>query len=168
MPNPDRVIVGKVTAVFGLKGWVKVFSYTEPRENILQYRQLFLHKGSDGKWINIVDGQLHGKNVLVQFEGITDRDQAQLLAGYDLAVGRKQLPATDENEYYWTDLIGLNVENREGVQFGKVESLFETGANDVLFVKGERERAIPFLQNRTVLLIDLENRKIIVDWDADF
>ena len=168
MPNPSRVIIGQVSAVFGLKGWVKVYSYTEPRENILQYRQLYLSKSNAGRWVNIASGQLHGKNVLILFQGITDRDQAQLLVGSELAVDRAQLPAADENEYYWTDLIGLSVENREGIQFGKVESLFETGANDVLVVKGEKERAIPFLQGQTVISVDLASHKIIVDWDADF
>jgi 16S rRNA processing protein RimM len=106
--------------------------------------------------------------VVAQIDGIVDRDQALTLMGWDVYISHEQLPAPDEGEYYWIDLIGLDVENLEGIQLGKVGSLFETGANDVLLIKGERERAIPFLQGQTVMSIDLAAGKMIVDWDADF
>ncbi len=145
-----------------------MFSYTEPRANILSYRQWLLTKGDQIQSIKLVDGQIQGKGVIAQIDGITDRDQAFSLLGRDVYVSHEQLPAPEEGEYYWSDLIGLDVQNMEGFQLGKVATLFETGANDVLLVKGERERAIPFLQGQTVKSIDLTAGKMIVDWDADF
>jgi 16S rRNA processing protein RimM len=160
--------VGKISGVFGVKGWLKVFSYTEPRENILNYKPWMLKKGDQAKTIKVIGGQLQGKNVVAQIEGITDRELALALMGWDVYISHGQLPAPEEGEYYWADLIGLDVENLEGVLLGKVDSLFGTGANDIIVVKGDRERALPFLQGQTVKSIDLAAGKMIVDWDADF
>ncbi len=168
MAKEDLVVLGKINGLFGLKGWLKVFSYTEPRENILSYEQLTLLKGVDVKPVKLTGGQLQGKNVVIHVEGVDDRDQAQLLVGYEIAIKRSQFPELAQNEYYWTDLIGLDVENLEAVHLGKVESLFETGSNDVMLVKGDRERALPFIQGQTIKSIDLKAGKILVDWDADF
>ncbi len=168
MSNQDLINVGKISGVFGLKGWVKVFSYTEPRENILSYKHWSLKKSGQDKSVKVISGQLQGKGVVAQIEGVTDRDQALLLMGWDVYITHDQLPALTKGEYYWTDLIGLDVENLEGFQLGKVDSLFETGANDILLVKGERERALPFIKGQIVVSIDVAGRKIVVDWDADF
>jgi 16S rRNA processing protein RimM len=168
LTKQDLVHVGKISGVFGVKGWLKIFSYTEPRGNILGYQQWLVKKGSQDKPIKVIGGQVQGKNVVAQVDGITDRDQALGLMGWDIYISHEQLPETEEGEYYWADLVGLDVENLEGIQLGKVESLFETGANDVVVVKGDRERALPFLQGQTVKSIDLATGKMIVDWDADF
>ncbi len=168
MSNQDLINVGKISGVFGLKGWVKVFSYTEPRENILSYKHWLLKKGSQDKSVKVIGGQLQGKGVVAQIEGVTDRDQALLLMGWDVYITHDQLPTLAKGEYYWTDLVGLDVENLEGFQLGKVDSLFETGANDILLVKGERERALPFIKGQTVISIDVVAGKIVVDWDPDF
>lgn len=168
MSNQDLISVGKISGVFGLKGWIKVFSYTEPRDNILSYKHWSLKKGSQDKPVKVIGGQLQGKGVVAQIDGVTDRDQALLLMGWDVYISHDQLPALPTGEYYWTDLVGLDVENLEGVQLGQVDSLFETGANDILLVKGERERALPFIKGQTVISIDVTGRKIVVDWDADF
>ena len=168
MSNQDLINVGKISGVFGVKGWIKVFSYTEPRENILSYKYWLLKKGSQDSSVKVISGQLQGKNVVAQVDGVTDRDQALLLMGWEVYITHEQLPTLAKGEYYWTDLIGLDVENLEGIQLGKVDSLFETGANDILLVKGERERALPFIKGQTVVSIDVAERKIIVDWDADF
>lgn len=168
MSKQQLITIGKITAVFGIKGWLKVFSYTEPKENILRYKQLQLVKQGESKMAEIIGGQLHGKNALLQFLGVNDRDQAQLLVGSELAICRDELPPAEENEYYWADLIGLSVENMDGVPFGKVVDLLATGANDVLLVEGDKERAVPFLQGQTVRAIDLASGKMVVDWDPDF
>jgi len=168
LSNQDLINVGKISGVFGLKGWVKVFSYTEPRENILSYKHWLLKKGSQDKSVKVIGGQLQGKGVVAQIEGVTDRDQALLLMGWDVYITHDQLPTLAKGEYYWTDLVGLDVENLEGFQLGKVDSLFETGANDILLVKGERERALPFIKGQTVISIDVVAGKIVVDWDPDF
>jgi 16S rRNA processing protein RimM len=162
------VHVGKISGVFGVKGWLKIFSYTEPRDNILSYKNWLLKKSGQDKSIKVISGQIQGKGVIAQVDGITDRDQALTLIGWDIYISHDQLPSLGHGEYYWADLIGIEVENLEGIHLGKVESLFETGANDVLLIKGEQERAIPFLQGQFVKSIDLAAGKMIVDWDADF
>ncbi len=168
MSIPNLIHIGKISGVFGVNGWLKVFSYSEPRGNILNYQNWLLKKGGQDKSIKVIGGKLHGKGVVVRIDGIVDRDQALGLLGWDIFITREQLPVAENGEYYWADLIGLNVENLNGVQLGKIDSLLETGANDILIVKGDRERALPFLQGQTVKSIDLANGKMIVDWDADF
>lgn len=160
--------VGKISGVFGVKGWVKVFSYTEPRENILSYSPWTLKKGDEIRTVIVIDGNTQGKTIVARLEGVTDRDQAASLMGFEVFISQEQLPKASEGEYYWSDLIGLSVETGQGVQLGFVDSLMETGANDVLIVKGERERAIPFLQGQTILKIERDSGKIIVDWDPEF
>ena len=160
--------MGKISGVFGVKGWVKVFSFTDPRENILTYSPWLLKKGDETKTVNVVDGQLQGKTIVAQLAGVNDRDQAAGLMGWDIFITQDQLPKAAKGEYYWSDLIGLNVETIDGVQLGVVDSLLETGANDVIIVQGERERVIPFLQGQTIINIDLDAGKIIVDWDPEF
>lgn len=168
MSEQQHISVGKISGVFGIKGWVKVFSFTDPRENILTYSPWLLKKGDETKTVNVVDGQLQGKTIVAQLAGIDDRDQAASLMGWDVFITQDQLPKAAKGEYYWSELIGLNVETIDGVQLGVVDSLLETGANDVIIVQGERERVIPFLQGRTIIKVDLDTGKIIVDWDPEF
>lgn len=168
MSKQQLINVGKISGVFGIKGWLKVFSFTDERENILDYSPWLLTKGSETRSFNALDGALQGKVVVAHLEGINDRDQAAALMGWDIFITHEQLPKPAEGEYYWSDLVGLEVETTQGVRLGIVESLLETGANDVLVIKGERERAIPFLQGQTVIDIDLQAGRMIVDWDPDF
>jgi 16S rRNA processing protein RimM len=166
--SEQHISVGKISGVFGVKGWVKVFSFTDPRENILTYSPWLLKKGDQTKAVNVVDGQLQSKTIVAQLSGVNDRDQAESLMGWDIFITRDQLPKAAKGEYYWSELIGLNVETIDGVQLGVVDSLLETGANDVIIVQGERERVIPFLQGQTIINVDLDAGKIIVDWDPEF
>ncbi len=168
MSKQNLIHIGKISGVFGVKGWLKITSYTEPRDNIVSYKNWILKKDGDQKSIKVIAGHGQGKGVVAQVEGIADRDQALTLMGWNIYIDHNQLSAPEKGEYYWADLVGLDVENMEGIQLGKVESLFETGANNVILISGERERAIPFLQGQTVKSIDLETGKILVDWDADF
>ncbi len=168
MSEQQHINVGKISGVFGIKGWVKVFSFTDPRENILTYSPWLLKKGDQTKAVNVVDGQLQGKTIVAQLSDVNDRDQAESLMGWDIFITREQLPKAAKGEYYWSQLVGLNVETIDGVQLGVVDSLLETGANDVIIVQGERERAIPFLQGQTIIDVDLDTGKIIVDWDPEF
>ncbi len=168
MSEQQHISVGKISGVFGIKGWVKVFSFTDPRENILTYSPWLLKKGDETKTVNVVDGQLQGKTIVAQLTGVDDRDQAASLMGWDIFITQDQLPKAAKGEYYWSDLIGLNVETIDGVQLGVVDSLLETGANDVVIVQGERERVIPFLQGQTIINVDLNAGKIVVDWDPEF
>lgn len=164
----DKVTLGRVTGLFGVRGWVKVFSETDPREGIVGYEPVYLGRNGDWHKARIEDGQLQGKGVVLKFEGIDDRDVAAMLKGSEIAVERDQLERLPAGEYYWTDLVGLEVVNLEGVIFGLVGHLFETGANDVLVVKGERERLIPWIRDDVIRDVDLSAGRITVDWDEDF
>jgi 16S rRNA processing protein RimM len=168
LSDKGHIHVGKISGVFGIKGWVKVFSYTDDRENILDYSPWLLKKAGETKTVKVITGNLQGKAVVAQLDGIQDRDHAASLMGWDIFITPEQLPKAASDEYYWSDLVGLKVENTEGVDFGVITGLLETGANDVIIVQGERERCIPFLQGKTVVSIDLNTGKMIVDWDADF
>ncbi len=146
-----------------------MFSYTEPRENILHYRPWYLRRGGE-EWQprECVEGSRHGKGVVARLEGYEDRDQARLLMNTEIGVRREQLPPTAPGEYYWQDLQGLEVMNLEGEPLGTVDHLMETGANDVLVVRGERERLIPFVLDKIVMRVDLDAGVIQVDWDKDY
>lgn len=146
-----------------------MFSYTQPRENILSYSPWFIRKNEKFEAVNLLNGQRHGNVVVAELEGIVDRDMAMDLVGAEILISRRQLPKPKGGEYYWADLVGLVVQTTDGFYLGTVDHLLETGANDVLVVlDGERERLIPFLQQQTVLEIDLDQRLMVVDWDPDF
>ncbi len=169
MQDLDLINVGEISGVFGVKGWLKIYSFTQPRENILQYTDWYLQKGSQRKTVKLIDGKRQGKLVVVAVEGVQDRDDAALLSGWQILIDRKQLPEPEQGEYYWADLVGLSVETQNGEALGLVDHLLETGANDVLVVKdAERERLIPFLQEQTIVEIDLDAKLLVVDWDPDF
>ncbi|MGR8930413.1 MAG: ribosome maturation factor RimM [Gammaproteobacteria bacterium] len=169
MPNDDYLNAGEISGVFGVKGWVKVFSFTEPRENILRYSPWFVQKNNQTREIKVISGQRHGNAVVAELDGIADRDTALALMGARILIRKSQLPKPKQGEYYWSDLVGLRVENEAGQKLGVIDHLLETGANDVLVVReGENERLIPFLQPQTILKIDLDAGLMIVDWDPDF
>lgn len=160
------VALGYVSAVHGVKGWVKVHSWTRPMEAILQYQPWLL--GESKKPVSIVDGRLQGKGLAVLLPGFEDREQAATLVGSQIFVRRGQLPVAAKGEYYWSDLEGLEVKTTGGVLLGRVVRLMETGANDVLVVQGNREHLVPFVQGQYVTRVDLESGEIEVDWDPDF
>jgi len=162
------VILGRVSGLFGVQGWVRIFSCTQPREGILHYPRWFL--GTNGGWEEhrLEEGRAHGKGVLAKLEGSDDRDTARTFMGRSIAVPRSALPATEPGEFYWSDLIGLDVRNEAGFKLGSIDGLMETGANDVLVLKGERRRLIPFVMEDVVKSVDLGTRLVIVDWDPDF
>jgi 16S rRNA processing protein RimM len=167
--NADYLTAGKVSGVFGIKGAVKVFSFTDPRENILRYSPWILQKQGQVREIRVTGGQRQGNVVVAALEGIDDRDAAQALMGSDVLILRQQLPPPELGEYYWTDLIGLAVENESGIKLGQVTHLLETGANDVLVVNDcQTERLIPFLQPQVVMCVDLDKGLIQVNWDPEF
>ncbi len=164
----ELISVGKISGIFGVKGWIKVYSYTDVRENILAYSPWILKKGKESKLVEVVNGRRHGKTVVACLDGLIDRDEAAELNGWDIYIRPEQLPKARRGEYYWADLIGLQVKTVEGVELGTVQQMLETGANDVVVVMGERERLIPFLQEQTIMDIDLSTGVILVDWDPDF
>ena len=160
-------MLGRVTGLFGVKGWVKVFSYTQPREAILEYDNWFLMQGGTWQATSVVEGKRHGKGVIVHLDGVADRDQAADLIGCDIAIARDDLPEPGDGSYYWGDLEGLRVVHRDGTELGKVAYLMETGANDVLVTDGEQERLIPFIVDKVILDVDFAAGLITVDWEWD-
>lgn len=167
--SEEFIPVGKISGAFGVKGWVKVYSFTEPRANILEYSPLFLSRQGEWVEIKVSGGHLQGKGLVMGIANVTDRDQVQPLIGAELAIKKDQLEPTEEDEFYWADLMGLSVENLDGDLLGQVDHLLETGANDVLVVKAKgTERLIPFVMDEIVKLVDLDNKLIRVDWDKDF
>lgn len=162
------VVVGRVSGVYGVQGWVKIASYTVPQEQILTYSPWYIAKGTQWSPLAVVAKQSRGGDIVVQFESCQDRNQALAFSGMEISVPREQLPSLEPEEYYWTDLEGLEVFHKTGDSLGRVAYLFETGANDVVVVHGSREHLIPFIRNQFVLSVDLEKKQLIVDWDPDF
>jgi 16S rRNA processing protein RimM len=168
MSDDEMIIMGHISGLFGVKGWLKIYSHTAPREGILNYNVWYLKRNGAWQQYKLTAGRRQGKAVVAHFDGYDDRDQAAELIESDIAVRREQLPALQVGEYYWTDLEGLQVVTIEGVELGEVSHLFETGANDVLVVLGDRERLIPYTVGEAVQQVDLDAGRIIVDWDPDF
>lgn len=165
----DMVTLGQVSGLFGVHGWVKVFSHARPRESIVEFERWLLRARS-GPWqeFRVLEGRRQGNGVVARLEGIDDRDAAGELLRCEIAVPRRDMPPARTGEYYWIDLIGLRVETLDGVDLGRVVDLVETGANDVLVVRGDRERLLPFVQEQFVRSIDLDSGRMTVDWDPDF
>jgi len=165
---PDRVTMGRVSGVYGVRGWLRVRSDCEPPEGLLEYSPWQVETATGWRDMALEHGRVHGPGLVVKLAGIEDREQARQLVGRDIAVERSALPVLAADEYYWNDLIGLGVVNRDGEQLGRVSGLMQTGTNDVLVVSGERTRLIPFILDRVVLAVDAQARRIEVDWDPDF
>ena len=174
MPPGNILKVGRILAAFGIKGWVKVHSDTAPRENLLDYAPWHLWR--HGRWqeIEVAEAQAHSKGIVVRLRGVEDRNAAEALAGIDIGVPAESLPVLPEGEFYWRDLIGLAVVNTEGVLFGVVGELLETGANDVLVVKpcegsvDQVQRLVPWVQGEVVQRVDMAAQRITVDWGMDY
>lgn len=170
----SSVVLGKITSVYGVKGWVKVYSFTAPIENILKYKTWTLLLAGKKRTVSIAAGKVHGKTIVAQVEGCIDRDAAQQYCGSEISVALSELPDLQDGEFYWHQLEGLDVFTQGGQLLGKVEHLMETGSNDVVVVKAcassidKRERLIPYLPEQVVLSVDLELGKMIVDWDPEF
>lgn len=158
--------MGRVTGPFGIKGWVKIQPYGDAA-GLSAYRAWWVE--SEGGWVRheLETAQVHGEAVAAKFVGCDDRDRAAGFRGREVAVPRSEFPKPAENEFYWADLVGLRVVNTAGEDLGVVARVFETGANDVLVVEGDRERLIPFIES-VVQQVDLAGRTIRVDWDLDF
>lgn len=163
-PPDRRVTVGRIVGLFGVQGWVKVYSHTRPREAILHYTPWVIELKDGVRELGLAEGRRHGKGIVARLAGYTDRDQAAGLVGTDITVRTTQLPPPAKNEYYWTQLENLRVVTRAGVELGRVDHLFETGANDVMVVRGERERLIPFAEP-VVQKVDIAAGVIYVDWE---
>ncbi len=190
-----RILLGRITGVVGLKGWVKVHSDTRPRNNIVKYPLWWLMQSSQWRQMKVVDGKPQGKTIVAKLEGIDTPESASALIGASIAIDRSAMPPTEHGEYYWADLTGMKVTTVDGNLIGSVQRLFETGANDVVVIADERDAAegdknstekgpeksagkgaskrsreilVPWLVPDVITEVDMDNRTIVIDWDPDF
>ncbi len=172
--SSDYILLGNISGVHGVKGWLKIFSHTSPRVQITNYSQWYLQKKNEG-WtpIKVLEGRKQGKNIIALLDGVNDRNQVEALIGSEIAIKSEQLEGLAKNEYYRRDLIGLLVETTDGISLGTIDWIFDTGSNDVIVVKDKststvQERLLPFLIDDVVKSIDLGQSLMVVDWDPEF
>jgi len=167
-PGQRRIELGRITGPFGVRGWIKVHSYTEPPEQILAY-PVWRASRPDGatRELRPAQGRRHGRGLAVRLTGIDGREQAQALSGQDLWIERRELPVLPKGEYYQADLVGLSVENLDGRRLGRVDHFLDTPGNTIMVVIGEREHWLPLVRPH-LRRVDLEGGRITVDWDPDF
>ena len=176
MENTGKeVILGKVGAVYGIKGWLKIHSFTEEPDAILDYFPWSLKLGNQIQSVEISDWRKHNNGLVVKVTGIDDRNVAQKLVGSEIFVSEQALADLPDGEFYWRDLMGMTVVTEQGYSLGHVSDIMETGANDVLVVKanlndgfGKKERLIPYLMDQVVISVSKEDKQICVDWDPGF
>ncbi len=170
--SSDLVVMGRVVAPYGVFGWLKVVPDTEEFDGLLDYKTWWIGKDDNWRELVVESAKIHNDVLVVKLQGLDDRDAAFACKGKQIAVPRALLPEPEQNEYYWSDLIGLAVKNQQDVDFGKITDVFATGANDVIVAKsdkehGERERLIPFTP-QVILEVDIAAKTMLVDWDAEF
>ncbi len=173
-PESEHIVVGRITGAYGIKGWVKVFSYTDPMEGILQYAPWTLVRGGKRQTTSAQEGRRQGKALIARLEGVEDRNQAELMAGWEIEIDKALLPRLEDGELYWYQLEGLAVVNERGDRFGRIARLLETGSSDVLVVAADessiddQERMIPFVEEDIVTRVDLDSGTVTVKWEADY
>jgi 16S rRNA processing protein RimM len=165
--NNKRLLIGQINGLFGVQGWVKLFSYAHPRKNILSYQPW--HIKVDGVWttLDIVKGREQGKTIVAQLKDVVDREDSRRYIGVELYIEKSQLPQLAQGEYYWDELTGLEVINNQGIVLGTISYLVDTGANNVMVVNGKKEHWVPYIEP-FLISIDMDKRQILVDWDEDF
>ena len=170
----EETVLGRITSVFGVKGWVRIYSYTDPIGNILDYGQWHLVRDGERQTVELQSGKAHGKGLIAKIKGYDTPEEVRALCGSEIRLGVDQLPELPEGEYYWHQLEGLTVVTADGQRLGKVSHLMETGSNDVMVVVPDREsldgrkRLVPYLPGEYVNKVDLAAGRIEVDWDPEF
>ncbi|NKC14479.1 MAG: 16S rRNA processing protein RimM [Gammaproteobacteria bacterium] len=164
----ERLVVGRVGAPYGVRGWVHISSFLQPPRTLLEVAVWSLRQ-EQAQWqaVDIAGRRAHGAGLVAKFTLSGDRGEAQMLRGAEIGIWPHEMPATEPGEYYWRDLLGARVETEDGIALGRVASLMETGAHDVLVVIGERERLIPFALDDVIERVDVERRFIKVRWHPD-
>lgn len=172
-PQPeDLVVMGRVAAPYAVSGWLKIQPFTQEVDGLLDYPQWRVGKNGQWRTCRLLEGKVHGQTLLVSLEGISDRNVAESLQGFEIAVARDELPQPNDGEYYWDQLTGLEVVNLQDEVLGRVVGLLETGAHEVLKVQGEyegkpKEWLIPFV-GAMIHTVDLAAKRIEVDWGLDY
>ncbi|WP_189432993.1 ribosome maturation factor RimM [Alishewanella longhuensis] len=175
LSEKDFIVLGKFGAVYGINGWLKINSYTDIPEGIFDYTPWQVKFQGNWQPMQVSSWKRHSNSLIAKLTGVNDRDLAQQYVNADIAVPATALPALDEGDFYWKDLMGLTVVTEQGYNLGEVTDLMETGSNDVLVVKanrtdafGKSERLIPYLNDTVVKQVDLAAKQILVDWDPAF
>lgn len=169
----DMLTLGRIASVHGVRGEIKVYSYTDPIGNLLDYRHWTLKRGVENLQVEVVRGRVQGQVLVVKLKGLDDRELAKTYAHFDICIPSVELPSLDDGEFYWHQLVGLRVVNQSQQLLGCIDHLLETGANDVMVLRScpgsldERERLLPYT-DQCVLSIDLDAGLMQVDWDAEF
>lgn len=166
-----HIQLGAIQGVFGIKGWLKIFSFCRPKEQILAYSNWELRTFSNVNVYGLQEGKLHGNSVVAKLQNIDDRTQAETLVRAEIWIAKSELPDLAKDEFYWFQLEGLTVISVDGEQLGQVKRMMETGANDVIVVQDEtvkQEILIPYVHERVVKCVDLEKKTITVDWQKDY
>lgn len=171
----DTLVIGKIGAPYGVKGWTKITTYTEESTGVFDYSPWFIERGGEVQELQIDQWRTHNKGVVAKLVGVENRDEAEALKNLEISVKAEQLPELADDEFYWRDLINMQVVTDKGYDMGVVKELFETGSNDVMLVKakhndafGQKERMIPFLMDQVIKKVDLQANVITVDWDPGF
>ena len=166
MKSGNKILVGKISNPHGIKGWVKVISFTDPIENILSYKKWTLSDNETEKTYCLEDSRIQGNKIVIKLEGVNNRDDADLLKNLQIEINRSDLPKLEENSYYWEDLVDFNVIDIKGMHVGKVDSLFRTGSNDVLVIINETKQRllVPFIMEEVIKYVDLDKELISIDW----
>lgn len=165
----ELVVMGRVIAPYGVLGWLKIHPDTEVLDGLLDYKSWWIGKDDNWRELKVESAKIHNNILVVKLQSIDDRDIAFSCKGKQIAVPRELFPKLEKDEFYWSDLIGITVSNQQNVDFGKIIDVFATGANDVIVAKSDtgQERLMPYIAD-VILEVDLNAKKMLVDWDADF
>lgn len=164
----EWVVVGRFGRPHGLKGNISVYSFTQPESNILSYPNWIVMIKGIATPLKVLNSEVHPRFLTVALDGFNDRDLVSQLTNLNIAIKREDLPPLQSEEYYWHQLIGMSVVNRQGFEFGEVSELIPTGANDVLVVTGKKRYLIPYRMGAVVLKVCMDDKQIIVDWDDEY
>lgn len=164
----DWIVIGRFGRPHGIKGFVTIQSFTDPRDNILRYTDWHVYMQQSWKPIKLLSLEVHIKAIIAQIDGFPGREAVAELTNIEIAVSKDQLAPLEPGEYYWHQLVGMTVVNQQGDLFGQVSDVMPTGSNDVLLVQGEKKHLIPYLPGKYIVNIDDLERIITVDWDLDF
>ena len=172
--NDDLITLAKIGRLYGIKGWLRINSYTDPPDNIFRFQRFIIGQGQGKRMLEMDQVKEQGKAIIGHFLGYDDPQLARQLVGQELKVAESELPVLEKGQFYWHQLVGLQVQNLQGELLGRVIKILETGANDVLVVKADensidqRERLIPYLKDTVIIAIALDKAQIIVDWNTDY
>ena len=160
--DTEKILIAKIQAHQGLNGWLKVYSYSESKKKFSNYKHFFVMDNNSYTHLDIED-IIVNKSIKIKFKSFNSREDSDQYVGKNLYVDREQLDVLENNQYYWNDLIGLKVYLDDGKEIGVLSEIIETGSNDVLVIKGDKEILIPYIIGESVKYINMEDKKIVID-----